>query len=61
MFIYVNHSKIVMTDNIVYIDLSNFSDESSNNIENGFISRDKEFINFLEEELFSCVAEYYSE
>ncbi|MGU8272817.1 hypothetical protein ACV3TO_04325 [Clostridium perfringens] len=50
-----------MTDNIVYIDLSNFSDESSNNIENGFISRDKEFINFLEEELFSCVAEYYSE
>ncbi|MBI6078369.1 hypothetical protein [Clostridium perfringens] len=57
----MNHSKIVMTDNIVYIDLSNFSDESSNNIENGFISRDKEFINFLEEELFSCVAEYYSE
>ncbi|MBI6087487.1 hypothetical protein H8J89_05360 [Clostridium perfringens] len=60
-FCFVNHSKIVMTDNIVYIGSSNFSDESSNNIENGFISRDKEFIDFLEEELFPWVIEYSSE
>lgn len=51
-FNFENHGKIIMTDNIVYIGSSNFSDESKNNIEFGIISKDKEFINYLSEIIF---------
>lgn len=44
-----------MTDNIVYIGSSNFSDESKNNIEFGIISKDKEFINYLSEIIFDDI------
>lgn len=42
-----NHSKIIMTNNVVYVGSANFSDESKNNFESGFIVYDKEFIAFI--------------
>lgn len=46
-FNFKNHGKIIMTNNIIYWGSSNYSDESRNNIECGTISRDKKFINFV--------------
>ncbi|WP_291654058.1 phospholipase D-like domain-containing protein [Clostridium sp.] len=60
-FCFSNHSKIIMTDNIAYVGSANFSEESSNNFEAGFITRDKEFIEFLEEEVFPWIINYSSE
>ena len=37
-----------MTNNIAYIGSSNFSEESEDNFEYGFISKDADFIEFLE-------------
>ena len=54
-FTFSNHAKVVMTDNIVYLGSSNFSDESQKNIECGTISTDKELINYLKEELFPSI------
>lgn len=51
-FTFHNHAKIVMTDNIIYWGSSNFSDESSGNLECGTISTDKELIKFLKGSLF---------
>ena len=46
-----------MTNNIAYIGLSNFSEESADNFESGFISKDADFIEFLEEEIFPWIIE----
>ena len=54
-FCFSNHAKIVMTNNIAYIGLSNFSEESADNFESGFISKDADFIEFLEEEIFPWI------
>ena len=51
-FTFHNHAKIIMTENIVYWGSSNFSDESSNNLECGTISTDKKLINYLKDSLF---------
>lgn len=60
-FCFANHAKIIMTDNIAYVGSANFSEESSNNFEAGFISRDKKFIEFLENDVFPWIIEYSSE
>lgn len=56
-FSFNNHSKIIITDNIVYWGSSNFSDESRKNLECGSISTDKELISYLKESLFIEVQE----
>lgn len=50
-FDFKNHGKIIMTNNIVFVGSANFSEESMNNREFGFISKDKELIDFLTCEL----------
>lgn len=60
-FCFLNHAKIIMTDNIAYVGSSNFSEESASNIESGFISRDKNFIKFLEKEIFPWIIDYSSD
>lgn len=50
-FNFDNHGKIILTDSKAYIGSSNFSKESANNIEFGFITYDKKFISYLFEEL----------
>jgi hypothetical protein len=52
-FNFDNHGKIIMTNNIVYVGSANYSEESKNNIEFGIISRDKDYITFLREEITS--------
>lgn len=54
-FTFKNHAKIIMTENIVYLGSSNFSDESSGNFECGTISSDKELIGYLKDSLFPDV------
>lgn len=54
-FTFHNHAKVIMTDNIVYLGSSNFSDESCGNIECGTISTDKELIKYLKDSLFPDV------
>lgn len=46
-FNFNNHSKIIGTENIVYIGSANFSNESSKNYETGVIIKDKIFIQKL--------------
>lgn len=60
-FCFSNHAKIIMTDNIAYIGSSNFSEESADNFESGFISRDVSFIYFLQNEIFPWVIDNSSE
>lgn len=50
-----------MTDNIAYLGSSNFSEESADNFESGFISRDVDFIEFLQEEVFPWIIDSSSE
>ena len=50
-----------MTDNIAYVGSSNFSEESVDNFESGFISRDVDFIEFLQEEVFPWIIDSSSE
>lgn len=54
-FCFSNHAKIIMTNNIAYIGSSNFSEESANNFESGFISKDTELIEFLEDDIFPWI------
>lgn len=60
-----NHSKIIGTENIVYIGSANYSNESSDNIETGVIIDDKTFISDLYSEFFDKIKEsslsYYDE
>lgn len=44
-----------MTDCIVYVGSANYSEESANNTEFGFISRDKDFINYINSEVLPDV------
>ena len=60
-FCFSNHAKIIMTDNIAYVGSSNFSEESADNFESGFISRDVDFIEFLQEEVFPWIIASSSE
>lgn len=50
-FNFENHGKIIMTNNMVYVGSSNYSEESKNNIEFGIISRDQDYVTFLKEEI----------
>lgn len=43
-FNFDNHSKIIMTENIAFVGSANYSSESSNNYEIGFITRDANVI-----------------
>lgn len=54
-FDFSNHGKIIMTNSIVYVGSANYSEESANNTEFGFISRDKEFIDFINAEVLPDV------
>ncbi|MDD6283163.1 MAG: phospholipase D-like domain-containing protein [Oribacterium sp.] len=56
-FNFSNHSKIIMTNNVVYCGSANYSDESSNNIECGFISEDPELIRQVKECVISEIIE----
>lgn len=51
-FDFNNHGKIIMTENIVYVGSANFSEESTDNREVGFISKDTELIGYFKHELF---------
>ena len=46
-FDFSNHGNIIMTDSIVYVGSANYSEESANNTEFGFLSEDKELIEFI--------------
>lgn len=50
-FNFENHGKIIMTDTVAYVGSSNYSEESKNNSEFGFISKDTAFIAFLKSEV----------
>lgn len=54
-FDFSNHGKIIMTDSIVYVGSANYSEESENNTEFGFISRDKDLIDFINIEVLPDV------
>lgn len=62
-FNFENHGKIIMTDNVVYVGSANYSEESQNNSEFGFICRDNELVTFLKAEVLpdieSTSAPYY--
>ena len=51
-FSFENHAKIIVTDNIVYWGSGNFSDESSGNFECGTISKNKNLIQYVKDEVF---------
>lgn len=46
-FNFTNHGKIIMTNSIVYIGSANYSQKSKDNFECGFISKDKNFIEYI--------------
>lgn len=54
-FDFSNHGKIIMTNSIVYVGSANYSEESANNTEFGFISRDKDFVDFINAEVLPDV------
>lgn len=50
-FNFGNHGKIIMTDTVAYVGSANYSEESQNNSEFGFICRDNQFVAFLKSEV----------
>ena len=54
-FNFSNHSKIIMTDNIIYCGSANYSDESKNNLECGFVSRDKVLIKDVNDKIIEDI------
>ena len=62
-FNFNNHSKIIMTNNIIYWGSSNFSDKSRENYECGTISKDNKFICYVNKQvipqLINCSLSYY--
>ena len=62
-FDFSNHGKIIMTNNVAYVGSANYSEESAKNTECGFISRDKDFIAFIQSkilpEIESAAIPYY--
>ena len=63
-FVFNNHAKIIMTNNIAYIGSSNFSSESANSIEAGVIIKDKQAIlqlkDMVNNEVESQAESYYA-
>lgn len=56
-FNFDNHSKIIMTENIAFVGSANYSSESSNNYESGFITRDSEVIDQIRDTFIQTVEE----
>lgn len=56
-FLFENHAKIIVTDNMAYWGSSNFSDESAKNFECGTISTDKHVIQYFKNDLFPKLKE----
>ncbi|EOT28780.1 hypothetical protein C805_00301 [Eubacterium sp. 14-2] len=54
-FDFSNLGKIIMTDSIVYVGSANYSEESANNTEFGFVSKDKDFVDFINAEVLPDV------
>lgn len=54
-FDFSNHGKIIMTDTIIYVGSANYSEESANNTEYGFISEDKNLLEFINSEVLPNV------
>ncbi len=54
-FDFSNHGKIIMTDKIVYVGSANYSEESADSTEFGFVSTDKDFISFINSEVLPDV------
>lgn len=48
-FTFKNHAKVIMKDNVIYLGSSNYSDESKENLECGFVSADKELIGYVKD------------
>lgn len=63
-FVFNNHAKIIMTNNIAYIGSSNFSSESANSIEAGVIIEDEQAIlqikDMINDEVQSQAESYYA-
>ncbi len=55
LFKFDNHGKIIMTNNIIYWGSANYSDETKKNYECGTISRDRELIAFVHNEIFPTI------
>lgn len=51
-FLFSNHAKIIVTDNVAYWGSANYSDESRKNIECGTISTDKAVIKHIKDVIF---------
>jgi tetratricopeptide (TPR) repeat protein len=51
-FTFKNHAKVVVTDNLIYLGSSNYSDESQDNLECGMVSSDKALIEYVKDTLF---------
>lgn len=51
-FTFKNHAKVIVTDNLIYLGSSNYSDESRDNLECGVISSDKALIEYVKDTLF---------
>ncbi len=62
-FDFSNHGKIIMTDSIAYVGSANYSEESAKSTEFGFITEDKDFLEFIRTELLpdlqSAAIPYY--
>ncbi|MCP1312492.1 phospholipase D-like domain-containing protein [Paenibacillus tyrfis] len=50
-FNFSNHSKVIMTENIAYIGSANFSDESDQSRETGFLVRSQDLVKVISENL----------
>lgn len=63
-FVFNNHAKIIMTNNIAYIGSANYSSESANNFEAGVIIEDEQAIlqikDIIDEEIESNAESYYA-
>lgn len=54
-FNFENHSKVILTNNIAYIGSANFSEESSNSRETGFIIKDKKLVQVVIDNLVPII------
>ncbi|WIV21137.1 phospholipase D-like domain-containing protein [Paenibacillus polygoni] len=54
-FNFQNHSKVILTNNIAYIGSANFSEQSSNNRETGFIIRDRSLVQVVIDNLVPII------
>lgn len=63
-FVFNNHAKIIMTNNIAYIGSANYSSESAHNFEAGVIIEDEQAIlqikDIIDEEVESSAEPYYA-